>query len=284
MQNIDLHTHSNFSDGTDSPAQLIENAVNAGLAAVALTDHDTVAGIDDALKYIQENKPPIRFIPGTELSAGFRDGDIHIVGLFIRHDDPAFKKISDLMVERRIQRNYEMAENLRKAGIPITIEALTSNNPDTVVTRAHFARFLVNNNFVKDIGEAFEKYLDVTSPYYVPRKFITPEEAVTTILKAGGLPILAHPMHYKLENDELESLVERLIDAGLKGIEVKYSNHTEQMEEYVKSLAKKKGLLPSGGSDYHGTNKPDISIGTGRGTLSVPYEYLEKLEQGLKQG
>ena len=283
MQYIDLHTHSNFSDGTDSPAELIENAVAAGLSAVALTDHDTTSGIEDALAYMHENKPPIRFIPGTELSAGYKDGDIHIVGLFIRHDDPAFKKITDLMVERRKQRNYEMAENFRKAGIPVTIEALTSNNPDMVVTRAHFARFLIENGTVKDVSEAFEKYLDVSSPFYVPRKYITPEEAVSTILDAGGIPIFAHPMHYKLKNEELEKLIERLIDAGLRGIEVKYSNHTEEMEEYVAGLAKKYNLLPSGGSDYHGTNKPAISIGTGRGNLAVPYEYLDKLESSLKQ-
>ncbi len=277
MKYIDLHTHSNYSDGTCSPATLVARAVQKGLTAFALTDHDTVAGIDDTINAVKEQDVPIKFIPGTELSVAYKEKDIHIVGLFINHNNTALKKTTELVIKRRRDRNCEMAENLRKAGIPITIDALTANNPDTVVTRAHFARFLVDNKITETPAEAFKKYLNTDTPYYVPRKYIEPEEGLELIKNAGGVPVLAHPLHYKLKEVELEKLVKRLTFAGLMGIEVLYSNHSTTDEIYAKKLAQKYHLLPSGGSDFHGDNKPAIDIGTGRGNLAVPYEYLEAL-------
>lgn len=277
MKYIDLHTHSNYSDGTCTPSELVDKAIEKGLAAFALTDHDTVNGIDDAIKAVKEQKLPVKFIPGTELSVAYKDKDIHIVGLFINHKNSAFKKATDLIIKRRDDRNLEMVENLRKAGIPITMEALTEGNPDTVVTRAHFARFLVENSIVSNPTDAFKKYLDTNTPYYVPRKYIEPEEGIKLIRNAGGVPVLAHPLHYKLKEPELEHLIKRLTLAGLMGIEVLYSNHSIQDEIYAKRLSQKYNLLPSGGSDFHGSNKPAIDIGIGRGNLAVPYRYLEKL-------
>ena len=283
MKYIDLHTHSNYSDGTCPPSVLVAKAVEKGLAAFALTDHDTISGIEDAIKAVKEQKAPLKFIPGTELSVAYKDRDIHIVGLFINHKNTAFKNAARMIIQRRDDRNMEMVSNLKKAGILISMEALMEGNPDTVVTRAHFARFLVDSQIVQTPAEAFKKYLDTDTPYYVPRKYIEPEKGIELIRNAGGVPVLAHPLHYKLKETELEKLVKRLAFAGLMGIEVLYSNHTEADEIYAKKLARKFSLLPSGGSDFHGSNKPAISLGNGRGTLAVPYEYLENLIQYRNQ-
>mgnify|MGYP005945523215 FL=1 len=282
IKTVDLHTHSTFSDGTFSPAELVKKTVEKNLAAFALTDHDAVGGIESAITAIKEQNAPVLFVPGTELSVGYKDGDIHIVGLFIDYKNPAFTKISDLLVSRRVDRNKEMVAKFNNASINMTYEELQEGNPDTVITRAHFARWLIKHGIVKNATEAFDKYLDTHCPFYVPRKYITPEEGIELILESGGVPILAHPLHYKLEEKELETLIVRLKAAGLKGMEAKYSNHTAQDETYARKLCNKYELLPSGGSDFHGSNKPAIDMGTGRGTLSVPFEYLVNIAKAAK--
>ena len=277
IKTVDLHTHSTFSDGTFSPAELVKKAVEKNLAAFALTDHDAVGGIESAITAIKEQNAPVLFVPGTELSVGYKDGDIHMVGLFIDYKNPAFTKISDLLVSRRVERNKEMVAKFNNASINMTYEELQEGNPDTVI-----ARWLIKHGIVKNAAEAFDKYLDTHCPFYVPRKYITPEEGIELILKSGGVPILAHPLHYKLEEKELETLIVRLKAAGLKGMEAKYSNHTAQDETYARKLCNKYELLPSGGSDFHGSNKPAIDMGTGRGTLSVPFEYLINIAKAAK--
>lgn len=194
MGTVDLHTHSTFSDGTCSPSELVNKAVSCGLQAIALTDHDTVEGIPDFLEAAKDMA--IEAIPGTELSVGFRDRDIHIVGLFIDHTHEGFQKMSQIMIKRRDARNEEMAARFRRDNIPITMEELTNGNPDAVVTRAHFARLLIKYGVVKNTAEAFDGYLDPSAPYYVPREYISREEGIKTILAAGGVPILAHPLLY----------------------------------------------------------------------------------------
>lgn len=203
IKTVDLHTHSTFSDGTFSPAELVKKAVEKNLAAFALTDHDAVGGIESAITAIKEQNASVLFVPGTELSVGYKDGDIHIVGLFIDYKNPAFTKISDLLVSRRVDRNKEMVAKFNNASINMTYEELQEGNPDTVITRAHFARWLIKHGIVKNAAEAFDKYLDTHCPFYVPRKYITPEEGIELILESGGVPILAHPLHYKLEEKEL---------------------------------------------------------------------------------
>lgn len=277
MDYVDLHTHSNASDGTCSPAEVVIRAADKGLRAIALTDHDTVSGIDKAIQAARDHVLPLQVIPGTELSVAYKKQDIHIVGLFIDHHNKAFQDMTDLLIRRRLERNEEMIRRFNANGIPVTYEELTQGNPDAVITRAHFARYLVDHQIVKIPNEAFHKYLDPGCPYFIPREYIRPEDGIRIIRDAGGVPILAHPLHYKLPEKELEALIARLKESGLLGIEVKYSNHTKQDEYYAGQLAAKFHLLPSGGSDFHGANKPAIDIGTGRGTLAVPYEYLEKL-------
>lgn len=277
MGTVDLHTHSTFSDGTCSPSELVNKAVSCGLQAIALTDHDTVEGIPDFLEAAKDMA--IEAIPGTELSVGFRDRDIHIVGLFIDHTHEGFQKMSQIMIKRRDARNEEMAARFRRDNIPITMEELTNGNPDAVVTRAHFARLLIKYGVVKNTAEAFDGYLDPSAPYYVPREYISREEGIKTILAAGGVPILAHPLLYHLSEKELCSLLTELKEYGLLGIEVKYSTYSKQDEYFIRNIAKKFDLLPGGGSDFHGTNKPHISLGSGMGHLAVPYEYLQQMKE-----
>lgn len=277
MKIIDLHVHSNFSDGTFSPDEIVDLAIKKGLFAFALTDHDTVSGIESALAACKQRNAALQIIPGTELSTDYLGHDIHIVGLFIDYYNQELIDKTNLFVERRTNRNAEMVQNLQNAGIPITLEAMKEDNPDTVITRAHFAKFLVSHHIVKNPKEAFTVYLGEDTPYYVPRVMMSSTDAVRLILQAGGIPILAHPMHYKLEETVLRQMITELKNAGLVGIEVKYSNHSAQEEAFVSQLSKEYHLLPSGGSDFHGTNKPAIDLGTGRGNLSIPYEYLEKL-------
>lgn len=277
MKTVDLHTHSNYSDGTCSTGELITLAVKKGLAAIALTDHDTTAGVESALEYAKEHHSPLQIIPGTELSVMYKKTEIHMVGLFIDYHNEALVKATQEFITRRSNRNQEMIANFNRADIPVTLEALKEGNPDTVVTRAHFARYLIQHGFAKDSKEAFAKYLDESCPYYVPRYKITYDEGIRLILGAGGIPILAHPLHYKLPENTLRELLSACKENGLVGIEVKYVNHTKQDEYFVSRLAKEYNLLPSGGSDFHGSNKPDIELGTGRGNLCVPWEYLEQL-------
>ncbi|MCI8307002.1 MAG: PHP domain-containing protein [Lachnospiraceae bacterium] len=273
---IDLHVHSSASDGTLAPAQVVKLAYDKGLSAIALTDHDTVMGVEEAMSV----PLPIEVIPGIELSAGYGDGDIHILGLYVNYKSEKLIKISEDVIKERDWRNNKMAENLADAGIDITVDKIREiAGADGVITRAHFARFLVENNYVRDKSEAFSKYLATDTPYFVKRRYLSPEECIRVILECGGIPVLAHPMLYKLPQLELEGLISRLKSAGLAGIEAIYSTYTPEEEDYVRTLAVRFKLKITGGSDFHGSNKPDINIGSGRGNLSIPYSLLSQLQE-----
>lgn len=278
MDIIDMHVHSTASDGTFTPTEVAHLALDAGLKAFALTDHDTTDGINEVMSL----SLPIEIIPGIELSAGFGKGDIHILGYYINPECSELKKSVKFMVDERIWRNEKMVKNLNETGIDITIDKLYDGDPGKVLTRAHFANYLVNNGYVKDKAEAFKKYLGEDTPYYVLRQYLSPEECIELILKAGGFPVLAHPFQYKLSMPDLCALIERLKKAGLYGIEALYSTHTRMEEDLAKSLAHRYNLKITGGSDFHGTNKPDISIGSGTGNLSIPYELLAPFKEDLK--
>lgn len=276
---IDLHVHSNISDGTLSPSQVIDLAVQHNLKAIALTDHDTVNGIPEAsnrTRFYCQKGIDFTLIPGVELSVGYKKRDIHILGLFIDYENKELISLLDKMVQEREERNLKMIRNFQKDGIQITLEELKEESNDAVITRAHFAKQLVRKGYVKTAKEAFLKYLDEEGPYYVNRQYITPEQAIEAILNADGIPVLAHPMLYHLPDEELEQLVERLKTHGLCGIETIYSTYSPEEEQKVKQLAAKYNLYMTGGSDFHGEVKPDISIGTGKGNLSIPDDLLEQ--------
>lgn len=280
---IDLHVHSNHSDGTLSPEALVALAKDSGVSAFALTDHDTVSGIQKAkAAALQDATPFLTVISGTEISAAYKNRDIHILGLFIDETNPALLQALDEAVQARDARNETVAKRFRELGIPVTTDDLRSINPDTIITRAHFAQYLLAHHHVTSWEEAFSRYLGYDAPCFVPRTYMEPERAISLILQAGGIPVLAHPLLYKLPPAELETLLKRLTDAGLKGLEVYYSSNTRFDEQICYSLANRFGLLMTGGSDFHGDNKPNLYLGTGRNNnLAIPETLLEPLYQYL---
>ena len=275
MRAIDLHTHSTYSDGTFSVKELIDRAHEKGLAAIALTDHDTVDGVDEAIEYAASKYPDLEVIPGVELSTEGEGREVHIVGLYIdNHDDEFVSGLKDF-IDSRTTRNKKMCKKLtEEAGIPISYEELTKEFPDTVITRAHYAKFMVDRGYVNSRAEVFDRYIGDHCPYYVGREKITPEDAIRSILKAKGVPVFAHPILCRFGDDRLDAFVGKLKEAGLVGIEAIYSTYELRDERQIKELAKKYDLLISGGSDFHGANKPDIDLGTGCGKLFVPEDLL----------
>lgn len=280
MNIVDLHVHSTKSDGSYTPAELVDYALEKGLTAFALTDHDTTEGIDEALK-AAEGKP-IEVIPGIEFSSEYEGKDIHIVGLYIDYKSDFFKRRLVNFVNGRIIRNKEMCRRLTEHGMPVTYEELTAEFPDSVITRAHYAKYLLNHGYTKSLKEAFDRYIGDNGPCFVPRKKITPMRAVEIILKAGGIPILAHPILYHLSDERLDKLTATLKDMGLIGIEAVYSTYSPGEERQIRSLAAKYDLCISGGSDFHGNAKPGLDLAVGYGKLFIPEEILTNLKRKHK--
>lgn len=279
---IDLHVHSDQSDGTLSPEEVVARACEKQLAAIALTDHDTIQGVTRAKEAARLLPKPLEVISGVEISAAYKQRDIHILGLFVDETNEAFRSALEAAVANREARNERMAERFRALGIPLTLDALRTEEPDTVITRAHFARYLIEHHYVKSNDEAFERYLGYDAPCFIPREYMEPETAISLILQAGGVPVLAHPLLYRLPAVELEALLVRLKKAGLAGLEVLYSSNSVCDENILRSYANRYQLLITGGSDFHGANKPQIEIGSGRGDLKVPIKLLDALKEYQK--
>lgn len=279
MITVDLHVHSNKSDGTLSPTELVRLAAKINLSAFALTDHDTTAGVKEALD--AGKKYGVEVIPGIEISTFYKDKEVHIVGLGLDYTNQGFlDAIGDEKV-RRNERNILMAEKFCEYGFPVTMDEMYEMFPDSVITRAHFAAFLTKKGYVKNNNEAFDKYLGDGKPLYVPRNKKSPAEAIEIIKMAGGAPILAHPLLYHLTGGELNKLCKELTQAGLMGIESMYSTYKGFDELTVRKLAREYGLLESGGSDFHGDNKPHIRLGEGMGNLMISYDYLRQIKERI---
>lgn len=275
---IDLHTHSTCSDGTLTPTELVAYAAKKQLSAIALTDHDTIAGISEALESATQYN--IELIPGLEFSTNHNGKDIHVLGLDIHWQDPQFLRDLKEFQDTRDLRNRKMIARLQEYNIDITWEKMAAENPDAVWTRANFGRYLLNHGYVHSIKDAFSRYIGDDAPCFVPREKVTPGQAVDLIHRAGGYAVLAHPMLYKLPEDDLDALVALLKkEHDLDGIEAIYSTYRWTDESRVRQLARKYELCITGGSDFHGTNKPDIDLGTGRGNLQIPCELLKNLRQ-----
>ena len=289
MSPIDLHTHSTKSDGTFSPEELIRYAQAKGLSAIALTDHDTADGIEEALKTAQilreeaqvpsgSSSPAVPdVIPGVELSTQYRGRDIHIVGLFIDWRNSGFITRLREFADARVYRNQKMCRLLTEGGYPVNYEELLSFFPDTVVTRAHFAQYMLEKGFISSIDEAFRKLIGDDCSFFVPREKISPQDGVSFLLQYGAVPVLAHPLQYKMSDDQLCELLTSLCGYGLSGIEVYYSGYKPADTAYLSRLAERFGLLPSGGSDFHGSRKKGLDLGTGYGHLYVPNTLLPPL-------
>lgn len=285
MSYIDLHVHSCASDGTMTPEEVVDCAARAGLSAIALTDHDTTAGVSRALEAEKKRReaglPTPAVIPGTEISCSWnRDGketEIHMLGLFLPPGNSGVQKFLDDMISARDARNREILRCLAADGIVLSEEDLTEGNKDTVITRAHFASAHIKKGVVSTADQAFKKYLASGGRYCPPKQTVKPQAAVSLILKAGGFPVLAHPMRYHLSWKEVETLTSDLTAAGLQGLEVYYSSHTAEQSRKLRELCRRLHLLPTGGSDFHGAKKPDIHIGTGYGGLRVSELLLEDI-------
>ena len=285
MRAIDLHTHTCKSDGSYTPTELVDYAAEKKLTAVAITDHDSIEGLDEAVAHAAALKkrglPSVEVIPGIEFSTKYEKQDVHIVGLYISYEKEEFQNALGDFVDSRVTRNIKMCENLQSAGIDITYEKLLAMYHDAVITRAHYASYLLEHGYVKSRQDAFARYLGDHTKYFVPREKVTPSQAVELILKADGVPVLAHPPLYHMGSDRLEALVSCLKADGLMGIEVFYSTYSNQDVRDMQRLADKYDLLVSGGSDFHGANKPGLDLGCGYGKLFVPEETLLKIKAAL---
>lgn len=274
---VDLHVHSDASDGTLSPSEIIVHAKEKGLEAIALTDHDTVSGLDEAIEAGKLYQ--VEVVTGIELSADYPNDNLHILGYCIDHKNKEFLKHLKPIVEARKIRNDQMLQNLKKIGLNISID-----EDETVITRAHFASALYEAGHVSSFEEAFENYLSPGKPGYVKRITPSPKECIKLIHRSGGVAFLAHPTLYGLNATQLTKLIKELKGYGLDGLEAIHSVHNQQDETFLRVLASKNDLLISGGSDFHGANKPKLELGVGYGNLKIPYRILENIKNkaGMK--
>lgn len=276
---IDLHMHSIYSDGTNTPEELVKMAEERGLKAIALTDHDTVGGIVPLLE--AGDGSPVETIPGIELSAECARGTMHILGYFIDHTSDILLEKINTVREGRIERNQEILKKLNKLGYRLMWEDVEKHAGADVVGRPHFAQALVEHKLVKNKKSAFDLLLAKGRPAYAERYRYTARECIELINQAGGISVLAHPATIYLKEDQLKGLIRGLAELGLGGIEAYYAEHHPENMARFKRYAAEMGLVCTGGTDYHGGNTPDLKLGTGFGQLRVPDEALDQLKAAL---
>ena len=274
----DLHTHSIYSDGTYTPAELIAEAERVGLSAIALTDHNTVAGLPQFLKAAEGSN--VEAIPGIEISTEYGDRELHILGLFIN------EKYYDVITERLLpiainkeRSNVELIETLAAAGYDITYEEVAARMPNGQFNRSHVGEVLTEKGYTASIAEAFRTILSKDGGLYRQPKRLPVFEIISFLRSIGAVPVLAHPF-LSLPVDELRPFLSEAVKHGLCGMETVYSTYDEETARLAASIAEEFGLMPSGGSDFHGGRKPGIAMGTGRGDLFIPAEFVEGLRRG----
>lgn len=273
---IDLHIHSTFSDGTKSPEEIILMAKEKGLKAIALSDHDTISGLKSA-KYFG-NIHSIEVINALEFSADFNGKEIHLLGYFINIENKELlNSIKQLEVTRNI-RNAQLIEKLQALNINITMEYLKTLSVSSIITKAHFGRALVNKGYAKSIKEAFFLYLGENKPAFVKKSLIDYKDAINLISNAGGICVLAHPYIYGYSEKDLENNIKKLKDNGLKGIECYYSSHNKKQTNNLLNICQKYNLKITAGSDYHGDNRPEVSLGEIFLGEKINYKILEDLK------
>jgi predicted metal-dependent phosphoesterase TrpH len=273
---IDLHTHSTASDGSMSPAELVRHAYDKGLAAIAITDHDTVNGVEQAVK--EGMHLGIEVIPGVEISVDFNP-EMHLLGYFPNGQVHSILKTLEELREKREQRNPRIVNKLNELGFELTLSEAGRLALGGNVGRPHIARVMVDRGYVASIDEAFDSYLASGRPAYFKKDKLTPANGIAEIVRAGGVPVLAHPIYLGMAGERLDQLLGELAGIGLMGVEAYYTENTPEQTTELLQLAMKHRLLVTGGSDFHGRFKPDIEIGSGRGSLKVPYSLLSILRQ-----
>ena len=278
---VDLHSHSTASDGTASPAELVEKAAGVGLSALALTDHDTQEGVAEAVA--AASTTDLELIPGTELSLNYEGGGMHLVVLWLEPGDgPLQSRLSDLRSGRN-ERNARIVQILSDMGLEISIDEVDEVAGGGSVGRPHIAAVMMKKGYVPDIRTAFDDWLGSDKPAYVSRPRMNPEEAIDLARQSGAVPVLSHPHTLGISRaEEMARLLDGLKDAGLIGLEAIYASYRRHEREGYADLARRFGLIPSGGSDYHGAYKPGLELGVGYGDLFVAESLLEELRGHAK--
>jgi hypothetical protein len=272
---IDLHTHSTFSDGTVTPADLLRSAADAGLEAVALTDHDTVRGV----QALAGAEPPLPFVPGIEMSIQYReDLRFHMLGLFVDPMRPEAMEFERFNQEKRHERNRAIVEKLTALGYPMEYEEVMAK-AQGIVGRMHIARTLVEKGYFSTVGEVFAAVMNRGKPAYVARFRYPAPQGVAFIHALGGLAVLAHIGKELDDREEMRAILKDLKEKGLDGVESHHADHAPELREWLAALAKDLGLATSGGSDFHGANKPSVDLGRGRGDLKVGFEVYLRLKE-----
>jgi hypothetical protein len=281
MKYVDLHCHSTASDGTLSPTQVVRLAVESGLSALALTDHDTIGGIAEAAAEAKAQN--LDFLPGIEISCEYpHPGTMHLLGYGIDPDSTVLRDLTTTLIAGRDNRNPRIIAKLQELGVSITMEEVENESGGVVVGRPHIAAILLRKGYVSSIKNAFDKYLAPGGLAYFDKERLTARQAISMIRQSRGLPVLAHPIQLRTENDaQLERVIKDLLDLGLAGIEVIHSDHDDALIEKYTRIAGRYALLMTGGSDFHGTNKKDIQLGLARGRR-VPREYFERLMERVR--
>ncbi|MGN0572596.1 MAG: PHP domain-containing protein [Acutalibacteraceae bacterium] len=277
---IDLHTHSIMSDGSMTPAEVVREAKKAGLTAIALSDHDTVDGVREAVA--EGEKIGVEVIPAIEFSV-ISKTETHILGYFIDIDSPLLSEALKSIIDTRRERNEITCRKLNELGFDVTMEEALAIAPNGFIGRAHYARLLMDKGYTSSVKEGFDLYLENGKYAYCGKQSMTDEEAVRLIKDCGGLAFVAHLHLTKLGDGELLEFLTRLKAAGLDGVEGYYTEYTPEMQEKYQAMASQLGLMLSGGTDFHAAMKPHISIGKGLGNLKVPYSLVEKMKEKLNQ-
>ncbi len=275
MSRIDLHTHTTFSDGSYSPTELVELASQQNIDILAITDHDTTDGLPEALE--ASKGLPLELIPGIELSAMFHNREMHILGYFINLADLQFQTRLEALRATRIERLHHILDRLHSLGMNISLEDVEQASGIGTIGRPHIAQTLMAKGYVKNMKEAFEQFLGSRGKAYVQRVVPNAHEIIGWIIDAGGVPVLAHPYWEGFNKEESTTACQTLVEQGLQGLEVFYGTFSARHISFNLGLAKQFDLLMTGGSDFHGTFKPGIALGKGRGSLHVPPKVMERL-------
>lgn len=279
MNTVDMHTHSTYSDGSMTPAEVVRRAANLGLRAIALTDHDTVEGAAEALE--EGLKCGLEVMPGVEISTELNP-ELHLLGYFKKNDYMRIEASLRQVRNDRGKRNELIIEKLNKLGFEITAQDAARHAKESITGRVHIAAALFEKGYTKSIDEGFEKFIGDGKPAYVKREKITPQNGMSMIAEAGGIPVIAHPRNLGMGIVQFEKTVADLKLKGLRGIEVFYSDNSRYEDAQYLSVVKRFGLLATGGSDFHGTVRPEVEIGSGRGSLKIDYMYYLAVKNALE--
>ena len=282
MKRCDLHMHSVFSDGTLSPSELVALAEETGLSAIALTDHNTVLGLKEFMKAGETSS--VSTIPGCEFTTEYRHKEIHMVGLFLQ--EAVWEDVENYFTqlkESKRESNHLLIQNLQNAGYEITYEEAAASTEASEFNRAHVATLLRQKGYIRNIKDSFDTILKEGNGYYIPPKRLDVFQTIRYIKSIDGVAVLAHPF-LSLTETELREFLPEAKKSGLDAMETRYSEFDAETTEKAQKIAEEYELLQSGGSDFHGEIKPGIQMGSGRGTLCVPMEYLESLQKRRKSG